>query len=244
MKRRIVHIDRSKCNGCGLCVDACHEGAIQMVDGKAELVSDIYCDGLGDCLGECPTGAITIEERDAEAFDPAAVASRQEANGGGACPGSGCPGMRAFQQQTATGGSPFRADQSTAPQSRLGHWPVQLSLVPVQAPWWDGSELLLVADCVPVALPAFHSRLVGGRGIALACPKLDDAGAHAEKLAAILAHNRVRRVIVARMSVPCCSGLVRVAEAAVARAGGATPIEVIVVDHNGQVLQDETRILG
>lgn len=240
MKRKIVHIDKEKCNGCGLCVSACHEGAIRMRDGKAELVSDIYCDGLGDCLGECPTGAITIEEREAPAFDPAAVAAnRQQCQV--SAPGSGCPGLRAFSCQTdeAEEEPPAAPRENTGvpARSRLRQWPVQMHLVPVQAPWWDGTELLLAADCVAVAHPAFHEDLLKGRNVIIACPKLDDTSPYVEKLAAILSGNDIPRLTVARMHVPCCGGIVRIAEAAVARSGKNVPLEILVFDHTGKRVQ-------
>ncbi|NLF16866.1 MAG: 4Fe-4S binding protein [Lentisphaerae bacterium] len=257
MKRKIVHIDREKCNGCGKCVHACHEGAIQMVDGKAELVSDIYCDGLGDCLSGCPVDAITIEEREAADFDPAAVAQRQRQAASasapsapapaGGCPGSrafafaagggggGCPGSRAFAFRTAAaaGAAPAAGPAAAAAASALTQWPVQLRLVPVQAPWWEGADLLLAADCVAIAVPGFHDRLLKGRKVAVLCPKLDATEGYVEKLAAILAGNAIRSLTVARMHVPCCGGIVRLAEEAVQRSGKAIPMAVEVFDHTG-----------
>ena len=231
MKRKIVHIDKAKCDGCGLCVSACHEGAIALKDGKAELVSDIYCDGLGDCLGECPTGAITIEERDAPAFDAAAVAAKLGTSAA-AAPAAGCPGLRALSFSST--GSDLSSARPAAPsKSHLRQWPVQLHLVPVQAAWWDGADILLAADCVAVAHPAFQEHLVKGRGIAIACPKLDDTSTYVDKLAAILAGNNVKRLTVARMQVPCCGGIVRIAEAALQKSGRAIPLDVIVIDHTG-----------
>lgn len=236
MKRKIVKIDQELCNGCGDCVGSCHEGAIQMVDGKAQLVSDVYCDGLGDCLGECPTGAITIEEREAEAFDPAAVARRQR-DVSSLSSGGGCPGMRSlsFGSDSDDGSSVSDAAGSRGP-NRLRQWPLQLSLVPVEAPWWDDADVLLIADCVALALGDVQDRLVGGRRLAMACPKLDDTSSYVDKLAAILSANRIRTLTVARMHVPCCSGLVRIAEEAVARSGCDLELNVVVVDHEGNLL--------
>lgn len=235
MKRQIVRIDREKCNGCGQCVSACHEGAIRMVDGKAELVSDIYCDGLGDCVGDCPTGAITIEQREAVAYDEAAVARRLEAlkAKASAPPTGGCPGARAFSFSGRTVSACPAAAPAPAVSGELTQWPVQLRLVPVNAPWWDGADVLLAADCVAVAVPDFQARLLKGRKVAVMCPKLDDLEGYVEKLAAILAGNDVRSLTVARMHVPCCGGVVRIAQEAVQRSGKAIPVRVQVFDHLG-----------
>jgi len=237
MKRNIVTIDREKCNGCGQCVTACHEGAIRMVNGKAELVSDIYCDGLGACVGDCPTGAITIEQREAAAFDEAAVAQRQERlKPKPAPPAGGCPGARAFSfagRTVSACPSAAAATTATAAPGELTQWPVQLRLVPVNAPWWDGADLLLAADCVAVAVPDFQARLLKGRKVAVMCPKLDDLDGYVEKLAAILAGNDIRSLTVARMHVPCCGGVVRIAQEAVQRSGKAIAVQVQVFDHTG-----------
>jgi len=241
MKRNIIHIDRSKRNGCGKCVAACHEGAIRLVDGKAELVSEIYCDGLGACVGDCPTGAITIEEREAAAFDAEAVATRQrqEQAPRATPPAGGCPGMRAFsfagRAPAACPGASRTAAAAAVPAaaSQLTQWPVQLRLVPVNAPWWDGADILLAADCVAVAVPDFQERLLKGRKVAVMCPKLDDLEGYVEKLAAILAGNDVRSLTVARMHVPCCGGIVRIAQEALQRSGKSIPVTVQVFDHTG-----------
>lgn len=241
MKRNIIHIDRSKCNGCGKCVTACHEGAIRLVDGKAELVSEIYCDGLGDCVGDCPTGAITIEAREAAAYDAEAVAVRQRQKKATAAtaPTGGCPGMRAFSfGGRAAPACPAAAVSATATAvpaqpSQLTQWPVQLRLVPANAPWWDGADILLAADCVAVAVPDFQERLLKGRKVAVMCPKLDDVEGYVEKLAAILAGNDVRSLTVARMHVPCCGGIVRIAQEALQRSGKSIPVTVQVFDHTG-----------
>lgn len=252
MIRKIIHIDRDKCNGCGQCVDACHEGAIQLVDGKAQLVSDIYCDGLGDCIGSCPMDAIRIEEREAAEFDPAAVSARLgekddagvgEASAG--CPSGGCPGLRAFRifEDGAGPGTPAAKAVPTIPAAaesggnevRLTHWPVQLHLVPVNAPWWDGAELLLAADCVLAAYPDFREKLLAGRTLVMACPKLDDTSPYIDKLAAILRENRIRSVTVARMTVPCCGGIVRIIEEACARAEWEKPVTITVIEPDGSV---------
>jgi ferredoxin len=241
MKRRIITIDREKCNGCGQCVAACHEGAIRMVAGKAELVSDVYCDGLGDCVGECPTGAITIEEREAAAYDEAAVVQRQQEQQSKteapAAPVGGCPGARAFSfSGRVAAACPALAATPASGPGELTQWPVQLRLVPVNAPWWDGADLLVAADCVAVAVPDFQGRLLKGRKVAVLCPKLDDLSGYVEKLAAILSGNDVRSLTVARMQVPCCGGVVRIAQEAVQRSGKTIPVQVQVFDHTG-VLQ-------
>jgi len=216
MLRQIIHIDRDKCNGCGLCAAACHEGAIAMVDGKARLLREDYCDGLGDCLPACPTGAITFETREAPAYDAAAVAAgRIKAASAGLTPGP-------------TGGE-------TVP-SQLRQWPVQLKLVPVSAPYFQGADLLVAADCTAYAYGGFHGDLIRGRVVVIGCPKLDE-GDHSEKLAAILTQNEVKSVTVARMEVPCCGGIERAAKAAVERSGKDIPITVRVISTDGRILQ-------
>ncbi len=225
-KRQVIRIDEALCDGCGQCADACAEGAIRMIDGKARLVSDAYCDGLGACLGECPQGAITLEEREAVAFDEAAVHAHLarlaaqtprpiEAEAG--CPsgpGGGCPGsgLRDFRARVAgmRPAAPFQgASTNSPPPSRLGHWPIQLGLVPPTAPFLAGADLLICADCVPFVVPDFHARYLSGRAVVVACPKLDDMEPHRARLAGILAHGRPARVTVLRMEVPCCGGLAR-----------------------------------
>ena len=248
--RNIVRIDEEKCDGCGQCVSGCAEGAIQIIDGKAKLVSETYCDGLGACLGTCPQGAITIEQREAPEFDEAAaiahVARQQgqseahvkEPAGAGGCPSSGgCPGTRMQRWLAGLEKKPQtqEEDQASGP-SQLGHWPVQLHLVSPGTPYFQGAHLLLAADCVPVAMPDFHGRLLKGRAVALGCPKLDDAGAYVEKLAAILRQGRPASLTVVHMEVPCCSGLVRIAEAALAMAGVEVPGEDVTIGIRGEVL--------
>ncbi len=220
VKRNIVRIDESLCDGCGACIPSCHEGALRIVDGKARLVGDVYCDGLGACLGHCPRGAITIEEREAEEFDENAVNEHMEKNndveirttndqqrGTLAC---GCPGTMARSL------APRRPalEENPAAQSQLANWPVQLTLIPPTAPWLRDADLLLLADCAAVASPSLHSKLLRGRGVAIACPKLDDADAHAAKLAAIIRDGRPRSIEVVIMDVPCCRGLYEIARRA------------------------------
>ena len=233
MERKIIKIDQEKCNGCGLCAAACHEGAIGMVEGKAHLLREDYCDGLGDCLPACPTGAITFEEREAPAYDHAAVLASKAAKEAQAGPLlCGCPGSmsRAIRRETAC---PSGAPEAAAP-SDLRQWPVQIKLVPVKAPWLDGADLLIAADCTAYAYGAFHRDFIRGRVVLVGCPKLDE-GDYTEKFSAILAQNDVRSVTVARMEVPCCGGIQRSAEAAVAASGKAIPLRVAVVTIDGNV---------
>lgn len=223
MIRRVIQIDEERCNGCGACAAACHEGAIAMVDGKARLMRDDYCDGLGDCLPACPTGAITFVEREALPYDATAV-QRAKAQPGG------CPGSRARTMQRPNGLGP----QPEQP-SRLRQWPVQLQLVPESAPYLDGCDLLVAADCTAYAYGAFHERLLKGKAVLVGCPKLDDAD-YTEKLTAIFARHEIRSVTVARMEVPCCGGLERAVRSAIARSGGQVPLEVLTISVEGEIL--------
>ncbi len=254
MKRSLIHIDSGKCDGCGQCVTACAEGAIQVIDGKARLVSETYCDGLGACLAECPRGALSLEEREADPFDEQAVhehmqnakpASHTAAPNG--CPGaalrnlrkppaSGCPGQAMRDMgNPATSAGPSDDEPATGPA--LANWPVQLALVPPTAPFLQDADVVLTADCVPAAMGGFHERILHGRPLLLACPKLDDAGAHAQKLAAILKQTRPRSLTVAHMEAPCCTGLVRLAEEAVSQSGISVPLEDVTVSIEGGVLE-------
>jgi len=238
MKRKIIEIDREKCNGCGQCVTACHEGAIAMVDGKAQLVSDIYCDGLGDCLGECPVDAIKIIERDAEAFDEAAVAAKAKAGTAPTPPAGGCPGMKNFAFNVNT---PAKDNQPLpGGASALTQWPIQLHLVPVQAPFWQNSDILIAADCTAVAYPDLHAGLLKGKSLAIACPKLDDTSSYVDKLTAIFRENSIKSVTVARMVVPCCSRLAGMVEAAWKESGKQIPLRIVVINLDGTIASDET----
>jgi len=241
--RQIVKIDEDKCDGCGECVPACAEGAIQIIHGKAVLVSDNLCDGLGACLGTCPQDAITIEERPAVSFDEEAVALRVAA-----------PPRPIFQMHEQAGGCPGTALRQLEPapagpkasgasqKSMLGQWPVQLTLLPVAGNLWQDADVLIAADCVPVAMADFHSRLLVGKTLAIACPKLDDVRPYIEKLAAIFAHNTIRSVMVAMMEVPCCDGILQVLVEAMQKSGKAIPITALTVGINGEVL--ETRVVA
>lgn len=240
IKRNIVKIDEEKCDGCGLCVDACAEGAIQIVDGKARLVSDVYCDGLGACLGDCPRGAITIEEREAEAFDEKAVGARQggDSKPSGPPPG-GCPGMKSFSINKPKSKSAATSPPEESP-SELTQWPVQLALVPPVAPYWNGADLLISADCAAHAHGGFHQRFLSGRKLVIACPKLDDTTPYLDKLTAILASNDVKSVTVVRMEVPCCAGIVKLAQEALNRSGKTILFRAVVMGINGEIKADES----
>ncbi|MGC9453694.1 MAG: ATP-binding protein [Phycisphaerae bacterium] len=245
--RSIVHIDEDKCDGCGLCVPACAEGAIRIIDGKAKLVAENLCDGLGACLGNCPKGAITIEERPADEFDPDAVEARlknknleaetEESPGGDEPLACGCPGtaMRKLSGGDEPKARPSSSGGTSSGRSRLGHWPVQLALVPQRGEMWDGADVLLCADCVAYALPDFHDRLLAGRSLAVTCPKLDDAAAYVEKLTRIFSGNDIRSVTVARMEVPCCGGLTEMARRALAAAGSDAPLWIIEIAMDGTI---------
>jgi len=233
--RKIIRIDEEKCNGCGICVPACAEGALQIIDGKAKLISERYCDGLGACLGECPQGAITIEEREAEGFDEEAVKHHMEqkehATEGLPC---GCPSttVTQFERQEATDGAPGDA---ISRQSMLSQWPVQLTLVPPTAPFLQGTDLVLAADCVPFAYADFHQDFLRNHSLLVACPKLDDFQAHLKKLTDILSHSSVKSLTVVYMEVPCCFGLVQMAKQAVQLSGKDIPIEEVTVGIRGDL---------
>jgi Fe-S-cluster-containing hydrogenase component 2 len=231
--RKIVKIDEAKCNGCGLCVPACAYGAIQIIDGKAKLISETYCDGLGACLGECPQDAITIEEREAKGFSKEATAQHLEQvkSAAGELP-CGCPGtaVRQFSQ-------PERSEvvPTTSRPSLLTHWPVQLTLVPPAAPFLQDRDLVLAADCVPFAYASFHERFLKDHALLVACPKLDDFTAHQEKLTQILRHSRIKSLTIVHMEVPCCSGLVHMAKEAVRLSGKDIPLDDVTIGIKGDL---------
>jgi ferredoxin len=231
--RKIVRIDEDKCNGCGECIPNCAEGALRIVDGKARLVSDVYCDGLGACLGVCPRDAIAVIERDADDFDLAAAEEHQTAASRTECPAAVCPGA-ALVHAGIEADAPAPEPGGSSP-SRLRQWPVQLQLVPVTAPFFDGADLLLAADCVPFALADFHDRLLSGKRLLVGCPKLDDAAHYADKLAAILEQNDVKSLTVVHMEVPCCFGLVALAREAVGRSGKRIPVSDVTVTVQGEI---------
>ncbi|QOX65658.1 4Fe-4S dicluster domain-containing protein [Anoxybacterium hadale] len=284
MIRTIINIEKEKCNGCGLCVSACHEGAIAMIDGKAELIRDDYCDGLGNCLPACPTGAITFVEREAAAFDEAAVAENMKKMQAHTphhdhpqhkpeVPFAGCPGSmsRMLKRSAEAGsaangaqhaGSASGASQATpaahasapaaahgsasashgaaAPaqlESQLQQWPVQIKLVPVNAPYFDGANLLIAADCAAYAYANFHNQFMKNKITIIGCPKLDE-GDYSEKLTAILANNNIKSLTVVRMEVPCCGGIQNAAVTALRNSGKMIPWQVVTLTTNGEILEN------
>ncbi len=291
MKRTIIKIDEDLCNGCGLCVDSCHEGALQMIDGKARIISDLYCDGLGACIGECPVGAIALEEREAEPYDEIKVMERIAPSGEATViahlnhlidhnqdeyveqginyikrknldidlsklknyknkqtktlenmknisgSGGGCPGAK-----TMSFGGQESAKQSSNPvqQSELRQWPVQLHLVNPQAPYFQNADVLLAADCAAFASGEFHTKLLKGKKLAIACPKLDSGmDVYVEKLSAMIDNANINTLTVVIMEVPCCGGLLKIAKQAAAKASRKVPIKKTVVGINGNVLKEE-----
>lgn len=237
MIRRIIQIDREKCNGCGACAEACHEGAIAMVDGKAELMRDDYCDGLGDCLPACPTGAITFVEREAAPYDEQAVMENKQKKmrkEGMTLP-CGCPGSQSRQIKRVE--ESHAGAQCAVQESRLSQWPVQIKLVPVNAPYFDGAKLLIAADCTAYAYAAFHERFMRGHITLVGCPKLDSVD-YAEKLTEIIRENDVKSVTVVRMEVPCCGGLERAAVTALKNSGKFIPWQVVTVTLDGRLKEE------
>lgn len=243
MLRKIVKIDEDKCNGCGLCVPSCAEGAIRIIDGKARLIADNLCDGLGACLGDCPQDAITIVERDADEFDEVAVDEHlreigrpatslaQSAAAAGPAHHGGCPSARlmsidrpAQERRPAAGPAP----------SRLAQWPVQLHLVPPTAPFLRGADVLLAADCAPFAYADFHEELLKGKALLIACPKLDDTAPYLAKLTAMIQQSEVKSLTVVHMEVPCCTGLIHLARQAIACSGREIPLETVCIGIRGE----------
>lgn len=239
MKRKIIEINKEKCNGCGACAAACHEGAIGMVDGKAQLMRDDYCDGLGDCLPACPTGAITFVEREAAAYDESAVIKnkqkrmQEKMKKEGMTLPCGCPGTQSrkieHDEQVETEVS---CEKSI---SRLSQWPVQIKLVLVNAPYFDGAKLLIAADCTAYAYAAFHERFIKGHITLVGCPKLDSVD-YSEKLTAIIGNNNIKSVTVVRMEVPCCGGLEQAAKTALQQSGKFIPWQVVTISTDGKIL--------
>ena len=241
MKRKIIRIDEEKCNGCGACAEACHEGAIGMADGKARLLRDDYCDGMGDCLPECPTGAITFEEREAAAYDEKAVLANKQKKAAeehaalharGASPGGVCPGAAMRRMDRDDGSAPAAA---AAPASQLRQWPVQIKLVPVKAPYFEGAKLLIAADCTAYAYANFHQEFIRGKVTLVGCPKLDGVD-YTEKLTEIIRSNDIQSVTIVRMEVPCCGGLEMAAKQALQNSGKFIPWQVATVSIDGRIL--------
>ncbi len=230
MLRKIIKIDEEKCNGCGACAAACHEGAIEMIDGKARLTREDYCDGLGDCLPACPTGAITFEERQAPAYNEEAVLKSKQEKKAGTLP-CGCPGTnsKSIKREEAC------EIPSSLVTSKLSQWPVQIKLVPVNAPYFDGANLLIAADCTAYAYGNFHNEFIRNRITLIGCPKLDMVD-YTEKLTAIISNNNIKSVTIVRMEVPCCGGIEYAAREAIKNSGKFLPWNVVTVSTDGRIL--------
>ena len=233
MKRRIINIDEEKCNGCGACAQACHEGAIGMVNGKAKLLRDDYCDGPGDCLPTCPTGAITFVEREAAEYDEKAVLENKRKKLAAAIP-HGCPGHQLRRFERAEEESNDEAKSEHRSVSRLGQWPCQIKLVPVNAPYFNGAKLLIAADCTAYAYANMHEDFMKGKITLIGCPKLDDTD-YSEKLTEIIATNDIKSVTVVRMEVPCCGGLEAAAKKALQASGKFIPWQVVTLSLDGKI---------
>jgi len=236
--RNIVRIDEEKCNGCGACVPACAEGALQIIDGKVKLISEKFCDGLGACLGECPMGALIVEERVADEFDEEAMKLHldEEANTKDELP-CGCPSATVTQFETHETAGTSKGEVSNQ-RSMLSHWPVQLTLVPPNAPFLQGADLLLTADCVPFAYAGFHQDFIKDHALLVACPKLDDIQAHIRKLADVLSQSSIKSLTVVHMEVPCCSGLVYMVRQAMQLAGRDIPFKEVTIGIKGEIKQE------
>jgi len=237
MKRNIIKIDESKCNGCGLCVSACHEGALKLIDGKARLTSESYCDGLGDCLPECPTGAIVLEERETVEYDEEAVKkhmakSKPQLEVALPC---GCPGTQAkLLAKKQLDSTPVLSNEAV--QSQLGQWPCQLKLVPINAPYLDNAHLLIAADCTAYAYPNIH-QFMRNKITLIACPKLDDVD-YSEKLTAILKQHEIKSVTILKMEVPCCGGILQAVKKALSNSGKMIPWNVVTISTDGRISED------
>jgi Fe-S-cluster-containing hydrogenase component 2 len=244
-KRKIIQIDEELCDGCGNCVTSCAEGAIQIIDGKAKLMAEKYCDGLGACLGECPRGALEIVERDADDFDQDAAESHVKTQRASTASEEttlpcGCPSTRL---QTFTLSSPCekanKPVSQTGGQSSLSHWPVQITLVPANAPFLQGADLLVAADCTAFAYPRFHEDFLKGKSLLVGCPKLDDAQAYVQKFAEIFTKADIRSITVLVMEVPCCQGLPVILQKGMSAAGKSIPMEKVVINSRGEVIRRE-----
>lgn len=237
MIRKIIKIDENKCTGCGICADACHEGAIAMIDGKAKLIRDDYCDGFGDCLPACPTGAISFEEREAAPYDEAAVKKAMEErkmeNKKMPC---GCPGSNAKALNREVNSEAVSTLNMGAP-TRLNQWPVQIKLIPVKAPYLEGAHLLIAADCAAYAYGNFHADFIKNRITLIGCPKLDNVD-YTEKLTEIISGNDIKSVTIVRMEVPCCGGIENWSKAAIQNSGKFIPWQVVTISTDGRIIED------
>ncbi|MBA3004216.1 MAG: 4Fe-4S ferredoxin [Desulfurivibrio sp.] len=243
--RKIIEIDEDLCTGCGECVPSCAEGALQIVDGKAKMLAEKYCDGLGACLGDCPTGALRIIEREADDFDEEAVEEllkkRDEAKPHPAPPVGGCPSARlqTFAPSTPCQAANAPVQLNAATGSALSHWPVQIRLVPPSAPFLKGADLLIAADCVPVAYAGFHSDLLNGKVVMLGCPKFDEMDSAIQKLTEIFASSGIKSITMAIMEVPCCANMRHIVSQALSRSGKAIPAQEVVISARGELLRRE-----
>jgi len=242
--REIIKIDEEKCNGCGLCINACHEGALRLIDGKAKLISESYCDGLGACLPDCPTGAINIEEREADAFDEEAVKIHMESNKDTApeklacgCPGSHARAIEKSFKKEQPSGCCGHDSQESRIEPQLNQWPCQIKLVPINAPYFNNSHLLIAADCTAYAYANIHNDFMKNKITLIGCPKLDSID-YAEKLAEILKYNEIKSVTVLRMEVPCCGGLSYAVKEALQRSGKMIPWRIVVIGTDGTIVED------
>ncbi|MCG6945148.1 MAG: 4Fe-4S binding protein [Deltaproteobacteria bacterium] len=241
--RNIVEIDEEKCDGCGLCVIECAEGALEIRDGKAKIIKEMYCDGLGACIGECPQEALTIVKKEADHFDEEAMEEHLKTLRGKQATESppeleaGCPGAKLVHLQSQPIAAPMQEREASV--SALRNWPVQIHLLPVSAPFFQGAELLIAADCVPFAMGGFHSQLLQGKILAIGCPKLDDTGFYIDKLSQIFANNEIKSITIGYMEVPCCAGLLHVVHKALEAGGKAIPVDTVKVSIRGELLQEE-----
>ena len=239
MIRKIIRIDKEKCNGCGACADACHESAIDIINGKAELVREHFCDGLGDCLPECPTGAISFEEREAPEYDEEAVKEAQKkifAKNQAITAHAGCPGSKSMQIQRSEIPKSGKPSSTTGQVSNLQNWPVQIKLAPVHAPYFNGAKLLIAADCTAYAYAGFHQDFIRNKVTLIGCPKLDQVD-YSEKLTAIIQNNDIQSVTIVRMEVPCCGGLEMATRKALQNSGKFIPWQVITIGIDGNIIE-------
>jgi Pyruvate/2-oxoacid:ferredoxin oxidoreductase delta subunit len=242
--RKIIEIDEALCDGCGNCILACAEGAIQIVEGKARVIADKYCDGLGACLGDCPQGALTVIEREADEFDEQAVeellkqqkSDKKVAPAAGGCPSAALKTFPIADEGHACNCANEAKTQSSVGSSALGHWPVKIRLVPAGAPFLKGSDLLIAADCVPVAYPSFHQDFLKGKTVMTGCPKFDDVNGYVDKLARVFAESGIKSITSVVMEVPCCSGMAGIIKKALERSGADLPFTEVVVSAQGKIL--------